>query len=1684
MSSDRSAIKIPPGARARFEVQVRAPSQEYLEDDISHILTTGLTLSTNLGDVMPIFAVVEALQGQLHASQVQPLHFRDRDGEFSPSRLQDTKRNIMNVPLDLTWNSRDDSKQPSNLDTITIPPANFTTPLSSNETRSDNIGRGNFSHGVPLYLKSSFSRDVRLLNVESCNPWFKFVPLGRNESFESSFHDGIIAGSIHTNVDCSWNHLTDSGFPSFYQCMLNWLSHRLKLQPEGCGLKDSNLKLRQIDSVKRTIEVGLRRLKKSYKIHASFNPIFGDFGASPSNQSDLSHIKTGRRNNDGVITDLDSYDAIWKALKIADNFGYNLLSSSLRATVEYDSEALSEFDNLRNRTVKQNLSLSIHNLAVQSVLKAPKLFDADNDYLEFRPTVVGSVTSAVIAVRNPTGVPVRVRLGTAPLKELNVNSLTEAPALNSHSYTEIEKLHRIENLHHPYVQNGRSSVPTNDSMSFLWWDGSGGYFIPNEQGDIIRSHHNISIIRGGGSTSVSMINPSLQSQVGFLVGCGTRCGLRDKNYINAAIDHPVSKSPIGASAASGITLTGYVRYSSPETNDKVGAEPIILAGGTSIPDTGGPSAFAIPFPALDEIVIPPFGKGQLGPIYFRPTGRYKMIGCDVARKSGTRLYGEKEILCNSQAFDSMIYLENSLTGIEKVGLRGRSLWDHLYFIDPPPKDGEDAFGDIEFRDGMPTLIFSGTSHSGLDMKSKSSLFGKKTQRTSVTKEIVLYNGGDADSEVAGVYILGMNSDREEQGSCSFGSFKLLNCWDSNSSSTSNIRNGFVLKPQESRSFFVEHLPDCTTKKEFVTLLVKLNDASSPDETTSTLHGGRHSRSRGVQNPFLNKDTSMFFGYQMNDATFARCMPADARLNSALIYKDLKAINPANYSSRIEMKAFGGDQKESPLLIFQVVLFSTAALLLCYALRARFHAILDMLQKTEGVPPKNFRSNWNAAFRCLARSDPTSTELQTMSREQIRQVVLGRYKAKGNTTSSSSNSVNGFSRDRRATTSNNPRQRAGKEGSAGNERIRPFSDAIFHDTSVADESSLRIHFPVGLGWRAAYSRGVIKDNSLQSTSFYSRTKALLDHRASAALENDAKNYTVMEMSEKKGLVKTNCIEEKGEYKPRTCLPRNGENGNKNEMTKGENAEAACVISISEYEETDANKPESCYQTYDVERTTDRSNEASPAIEIVSSAREVEFIPAIPLQLPRKHLSKMEKQNNGKSETPVQYNKSVNTTEISKRNQKPKNQIPKINEQQAANKLEIFSKSAPWGNKQKEKVAPKDLSDLLGPSPKLTSSNPWQGDRQKIDMKAPVKKQIGIAEKKSKSKSKSNKKVEKLTMSGKKVDPDFAKKGGNTSKMSADAEVFVNRSQPTLITPPPGFDRTQISIPLSPTTNTHLRITSSTESKLSLETMLSSALTGGSIDADTSVGAPSQAQPITLSFPENKTGGSDLLFAGNIRDSRLSEKSSGNVVPGIGNDFTFQSNSSPTTTRGFRTIDVAATAENISALAPSVKQPWLPALLNEEPEPIEQPWLPALLNEDAESGFDVMDFLDGILQDGSTTSQDEPVNELTPAAPRTPSRILGGTTGNATTPVLANPWASEGKSRASAYGISFDEEENNDNSSSQSGLNGLLEGTSMNEDLSGGLGSNIPLLTPAAILNAEENNNSDDKTISFYAGLLDE
>ena len=1628
MSSDRNIIKIPPGARARFEVLIRAPPKQYLKDDISHLLMSGLTLSTNLGDVMPIFAVVEALQGQLRASQ---------------EANQEMK--VMSVPLELSWNSHQDTIEQSHVDAITIRPTNRTRLASSDLDTSYHLGDEISGHGVPLYLSSSFSRDVCLLNVESCNPWFSFVPLESSKTPRSSSSDGTLVGFIRTNVDCSLEYSSEGGFPSFYQCVLNWFSNRLKLQPEGCGRKESNLNLRQIDSVKRAMEVGLRRLKKSYKSSVFSDATSIDLTPLAWNQTDSSHIKTGRRKNDGLISDLASYNAIRKALQIANDFGYNVLSSSLKATVEYEPEnSQSRKETLRNVSSRQNLSLSIHDLEVESVLKVPKLFDNDNDYLEFEPTIVGSVASSLIAVRNPTGVPIRIRLGIAPTLD----------AKTSGGY--VRNQDPTESIHNPYVQNGKSSVPTNESTSYSWWDGNGGFFISNEQGDVIRSHNNISVTGGGGTTSISLVNPSLNSQVGFLVGCGKRCGLRDKNNANNFLGNPMSSSPIGASAASGTTLKGSIRYNSPESNDQTTTEPIILAGDTSVSITDGPAAFAIPFSALDEIVIPPFGKGQLGPIYFRPPGRHKAVGCEIAKQSGARLREERETLCKSQLFDSVVYLENSFTGIEEVGLRGKSIWNHLYFIDPPPEEGKDAFGDIEFRDGTPTLLFSGASNTVIDSDSQHSIFGKSNRHLSVVKEIVLRNGGDITSEIAAVSLLDMSINGEQEGSCSYGSFRLLNCWDSiamienDGIFHANINSGFVLKPGESRSLFVEHIPDCRAQKEFVTLHVHLSKDSS-----NGMSKPRHSRARGTQNPFRKTELTMVIGYQMDVPAFSRCESVDTKLTSSVIHTDQVSMNRANYSSRVELASFDSDPEESPVLIFQIVLFSSAALLLCFALHARFHAILAMLHKIQGEPTKNVR-NWNAAFRCLARSHPTSMELQTMSREQMRQDVIGRYKAKGNTPSSSLNSTNGFSRDRRAAFSKTSRHKTGKEGSSGNERTRPFSDALFHDTSVADDSTVRIHFPVGLGWRNAYSRGIIKDNSLQLTSFRSRAKALLGKRAELTFESDKKNWSEESNQEsEKAQTILNIKENARKTLSFSFANTDDSNGTKNTDIESEATGITRVGSTSETEESEANKTESHHTNGEQWKKTVRSN---PARGVVSVSEGVESATSTERkERPSKQSGRAEKQNSH-----IQPSKNANTNEVSRRAQKTRNISTKNTESSSSNKLDRSSKNGHIGPNQNPKAVAK--FPLPGSLSKGSQPNAWKGERQKSDSRSPAKNEVIGTEKKSKAKEKSKKMATKQNMHGKKFALNFAKERETDLEFSKESGGNSKRNQPQpVLSPPPGFGAPAMNTSMSQSVNIQLHTVSTTDSQLLLDTMLHPTLAGGSNEVDLSLGAPSHASSTQLPFRHNNAGASDLLFPGTIRES----------------------NPSPTR-RGFNVADVAMTAEKSNALPSPVEQQWLPTLLNEEPELVEQPWLPALRNEDAESGFDVMDFLDGILQDGTST-ESEPTLETEPSAQGTSGRIAVATAGNvSSTPVSANPWARE--SRAAAYGISFDDEEGNSTKDSTTGFDDSLKASPMEKVIPGGLGGNIPLLTPAAILNAEGNINADveedDKAMSFYAGLIDE
>lgn len=1650
--SDGTTVHIPPGGTARFEIHLRAPPKDYLVNDINQLMASGLVLSTNLGDVMPIFTVFEALQGQLHASQVQPLPQIRGGIEFGPQLEQQINTTIVHVPLELLWGSQSIAKHSRGSEsfhssTIWDASRNSTVPFSSDV-------------GVPLFLKSSFSRQVRLLNIESCNPWFQFIPLSFGERLEPYEENGIKVGYMRTAVDCSQEISSHFEFPNYYQCVLNWLSMRVKLQPRGCGLnriQDSSANLRKIEGVKKSVEYALRVLKKTYAHSYVVNLNNSDFWTA-----DSGHVKTrDARRRDGLISNLDSFSVVWASLKVASAFGYDWLSSSLRATVQYNALS-NDIVGETTTTIEQNLSLSIRDLEVKSILQPPRLFDPDgrrkedssSNVLEFSSTPIASVAKAVIYLSNPTGTAVKIRLGA-------VQGDSKIRRSQGESSPDATFGHSIEGWPPPYVQNGKRSIVTNETLEHLWWDGDGAFFLADNHGDVIRSHHNITI-RAGAGAFVSLVNPSLHANVGFLVGCGARCGIRDETQSFMAIEHPMFNSPIGASAAAGVTLSGMKRSSSPQSNALVGPEPSIPAGGTPVPNSDGPAAFAIPYSALEEIVIAPYGRGELGPIFFRPPGRYGVIGCDVARESGARLRGEKKDLCTQHSFEAVVFLENTLTGLEKIVLRGKSVWDRVYFVDPPPRDGQDAFGDIELRNGRPTLLFSGTSVASIN-SARDSLAGAGPHQQSVVKEVVLQNDGDAPVEIAAVYLSSVvgRGDGGAQVPCTHGTFTLLDCWDpdylkrdSESQTVENFLTGLILEAGENRSFFIEHKPDCSKKEEFLNLIVQMkqgdpHDLGSGKSFPSSFPGGRRSsRSQALHNPFAGKETSLILGYQMDDADFARCTPVNARISRGAMYTPI-LTRPGNGSELLTDLGYVVRRKNTYLII-EVVLFTSAALLLCYALRARFNAMWSMLLKMpmylvkrgqqNGLLSRKLRSHWNAAFRCLSRADPASTELQTLSREQMRQVVLGQYKAMGTTPPAAVSGASAFTRDRRNCTSSTLRQRTGKENASGNERIITLSEAIFHDTSIENGLSLRKCLPVGLGWRTAYTRGILKDTSIYSTTLELRTRALRKRRTTSFEK-------ASEDSDESGYQEEDEEHDTSDGSPvkigHISTPQNSDqsvlvecNGNAVEV-----AEALSVISTSESEGTDPSK-------FDTVKIQDdgrkEKRKFGPDGRKQASAKSVEIMRSTHIAgtEDEKHESKTEE---GEHKVAKKHGASkVDNSNMDVGDTKVASQFEGTSFRQHLSESDQTPQTQPTHDKVKEEVAQEN-----GLSQKAPKQIPSNRNRPNASTKS-LGKESGIAEKKpgsSRTKGKSKGKHGPAGFKTKHRHGDVDDEQVQSVDMPTCATPEPILRPPPGLAPPPGFGGSPTTISAKSAPMLSNPVDALDTSLLSLEMML---------DSNSNIDLPLMGpqSDVTLPFSRGATVGSDLFFTRNTVGEFRST-----TADAAADTFGFPVSQSPTITRLGTAVSGSRGGE---ILRRPHAEPVIPMLLNEA--------------ESNQDGFDVMDFLDSILNEGAPMVQpEEPdVNARTDAAV--------GLTGSAA-PVLDNPWATEGRSRAAAYGISFDEDD--DNSSNASPIFGvLLEGNSV-EDGPPGLG-NIPLLTPAAIFNAEQDEDVDegDIVVSFYAGLVDE
>jgi len=1653
--SQRSPVLIPPGGVARFEVKLRCPSRRVLNSDITNFLATGLVVSTNYGQIMPIFASFEALLGHLQISTLPTLEVN-----VTPSK-DSYAETIIDVPSGLFRTHA----ETSNVGNETVPPANVSAGEEQGETAS-----------VPLFITSTFTRDVALNKVESCNPWFdvRFHDDGlKNGTPTVNSGDKLEIGAVQSTIPCrpfQYNGGSDEfrldlpgeypRFPSFYECASEWLQNRMKLQPRGCGLSpsasrrttaskntDDEILTLASESLRKVVHYSLihfndgvpRRLKrassgddtKAGKEQETPGGESGNQTAENAKEKNVVPSLSTKRATSPYVprTVVDLYAQLNYAWRLITEAGLNILSANLRAQIDYslvEDDAKVNATSLDRRKT-QTLSVAMREVAIRTTLAMPTLVDrcepdeiltrkidgAELSVLQFPPTRIADVTSLTVPLRNPTSVPIRVRL--AAFSEPQQGGVDDIYQDIDFSFVPSDVHDRyLDRYSSVYVQNGDITDQPSRGDAQHWWEGGGAFILPDDRGDLIQARYNLSITAGPGA-HISLVNPSLHTFNGLSMSCGTRCGVREDSQgknIAEQSNHLAMKhfSPIGASSASGITLMGTPRL------EKSMGDRHIAAGGSSPADPAH-LAFAVPYSSLDEIVLPPYGTGELGPILFRPPGRHSSLGCGAAVDDG-----KASRACETKAFESLLFLENSLTGLERIVVRGRGMWESVVLLDPAPSESS-PFGDVEYRYGRSTLVFSGSAASE----------PSTAEIQPVRKEVVVHNNGDVPVEFGRVYFsqapdLRLNSpvlprslelrgqgkleklgvDESIASSCQRRGFRLFGCSESSDSEIEvngermmNLHHGFALDPGQNLSLFVEHYPDCAFNTEYVALNLEYREEMANRTSWST--SSSHSRHRAVprrKEQSKARRMELLVGFEMSVKEMPSCVPVTLTAERSTSDKERVLFSASSGTNATETEWRHAQGKQSCfaglLVVFAVRLALVCSSILAALCVLKHHMVRDTAclffrsnlrglnvngSQSKDAPPSLAESDWSAAFRCLARADPLSSELQAVGREQARQLVLDRYKSIGVMTPQCISSAGVLLRDRSGVVGAGGR--GGGVMSGGEKRAMTLSDAMFRGAFTDQGADCEIDklLPCSLGWRAATAKGLVR-----KTSRASKSKELLAQREASM---SAGNEDVPDKSYRK--VEREYERTKAQQIPEEAM-QDTDDGDEH---KGD------VISTSASEGT------------------------------VGAVREEEN-PTVEMDL-----SGFAKVGSQKGKIRKKLSESKTSANVGDR-KKAKN-VPDTPQ------VLVYKKEVTTRTKNDATSQDREHTKQVLEGKSVSSNMPLQHNQ------VPAQKNSAG--------------VMKTVQAN-----DVAKSKAKTSKnkqLAAAANV-----------PPPPIDERTIGIVGSPLgRRTLISTCSSVQSSPSSvgQVSISSRSTTRSDRPEHGMRAGIRPPP-GLAPPPGFGGSGD-------GSESLHQRSGSNdglppAVPNLnppalslssGTDFTLAGSGLETTVN----------------LSPSIFAPELP--------PASSPSLSQLTRTETQesqfdnSGFDVMDFLGNIFGDEERLEKEE--EKLGDLLSEKPSDPIGGM------PIASDPWATERKSRAAAYGIHV--EHGADDTSDDIVYAMLAAPLSTNltngDSSSGGLQNSVPLLTPEAMLAANQADLEDGEERSsaplftrgsFYSSLIHE
>lgn len=342
-NSENAAVTwtIPPGGVARLEVTIRAPSKLALHNRaFAEILTTGIVLGTSVGQVIPIVATYKTLSGTLQMNSVA-------ENDVS----NDSK--LLPVPAILRSTfDKHDEKGPSN-------------------------------DGLEVSIHNTFSSDILLKDIESCNKWFQFDSGLPKRIASDDNYTAVVRASLSCDTQTS-----PEFYPSFYHCALEWLEKKNIIQASTCGeISDEfdadlvgpgsnetnavTTKIRAVDVLKRAVQF----MDEKYSGKEISNPL------DSSVRFNLNRAKGAA--------------AEWRALS---KVGMNKIRGSIRARFE-----LIENNTQSSPTITSTVSSKI----LESDLEFPYLANKIN---KFNVTDIGEVSELYVPITNPSGYPVRVRI--------------------------------------------------------------------------------------------------------------------------------------------------------------------------------------------------------------------------------------------------------------------------------------------------------------------------------------------------------------------------------------------------------------------------------------------------------------------------------------------------------------------------------------------------------------------------------------------------------------------------------------------------------------------------------------------------------------------------------------------------------------------------------------------------------------------------------------------------------------------------------------------------------------------------------------------------------------------------------------------------------------------------------------------------------------------------------------------------------------------------------------------------------------------------------------------------------------------------------------------------------------------------------------------------------------------------